>query len=169
MTPEERQLIGGLFEKLREAAAGQERDAEVEAFINNAIKAQPYAPYIMAQTVIVMEETVKGSIQKIEELEAKVRDLEARSAAAPQQPASGGFLSGGLGRPVFGGAAAAGAAIGGASGMPGRSGVPSTSGISVPPPPEFIIARSKNVLSAVMDNPLTRHVGEQDTRDNPGI
>ncbi len=134
MTPEERQLLGGLFDRIRVAAQGQEqRDVEAEAFINNAIKAQPYAPYLMAQTVIVQEETMKGAVQKIEELEAKVRELEARSPV----PQSGGFL-GAIGRSVFGSGDAA-RQPGPPPATPGpwtRSGVPSTSGINVPPPPQ---------------------------------
>ncbi len=133
MTPEERQLLGGLFDRVREAGQNQQRDAEAEAFINNAVKAQPYAPYLLAQTVIVQEETMKGAVQKIEELEAKVRDLESRPA---QQPAPAGFL-GGLGRSMFGGGESprANPAMGVTPGAMTRSGVPSTSGINVPPPP----------------------------------
>jgi hypothetical protein len=144
MTPEERQLLGGLFDRIRDASQGQHRDAEAEAYINNAVKAQPYAPYLLAQTVIVQEETMKGVIAKIEELEAKVRELEARTTAPSPQPAhSGGFL-GGFGRSVFGAGEAARqpapagspSALGAMGVGPGRSsGVPSTSGISVPPPP----------------------------------
>ena len=78
------------------------RDGEAEAFINNAVKAQPYAPYLLAQTVIVQEETLKGAAQKIEELETRLREAEAR-AAAPAAQAGGGFL-GGFGRSIFGGA-----------------------------------------------------------------
>ncbi len=147
MTPEERQLLGGLFDRIRDAAQGQQRDVEAEAFINNAIKAQPYAPYLLAQTVIVQEETMKGAVEKIEELEAKVRELEARSAAPTQQPQQDGGFLGGIGRSMFGGgepprpAPGPGAPAAGMGGMgmgmaAGRSsGVPSTSGISVPPPP----------------------------------
>ncbi len=136
MTPEERQLLGGLFDRIREAAQGQQqRDVEAEAFINNAIKAQPYAPYLMAQTVIIQEETMKGAVQKIEELEAKVRELEAR-AAAPQPAQSGGFL-GGIGRSVFGSGEPPRQPAPQAAASPwARSGVPSTSGINVPPPPQ---------------------------------
>lgn len=142
MTPEERQLLGGLFDRIRDAAQGQQRDAEAEAFINNAVRAQPYAPYLMAQAVIVQEETLKGAAEKIEQLEARVRELEA-AARAPEQaaPASSGFL-GGFGRSIFGGeqprpAQAAGGSPGALGLGPARSasGVPSTSGISVPPRP----------------------------------
>lgn len=147
MTPEERQLLGGLFERVREAAQGQQRDAEAEAFINNAVKAQPYAPYLLAQTVLVQEDAMKGAAQRIEELEAQVRELEARAAAPAPQQAAGGFL-GGIGRSIFGGnepprpvapppggmQGGMGVGMAAAPGM-SRSGVPSTSGINVPPPP----------------------------------
>ena len=133
MTPEERQLLGGLFDRVRDNAGSVQRDAEAEAFINNAVKAQPYASYMLAQAVIVQEETLKGAVAKIEELEAKVQELEARATAPAPQPAAGGFL-GGIGRSVFGNPAPQPAPAPGAMGM-ARSGVPSTSGINVPLPP----------------------------------
>ncbi len=96
MTPEERQLLAGLFDRIR-GAAGSPRDREAEAFINEAVRQQPYAPYLLTQTVIVQEEGLKAAAAKIEELEAKVRDLEAQPAAG-----SGSFL-GGIGKSLFGG------------------------------------------------------------------
>ena len=49
MTPDERQLIDSLFDRLR-GFAGTERDGEAEAYINQLIRQAPYAPYLMAQT-----------------------------------------------------------------------------------------------------------------------
>lgn len=95
MIPEERQLLAGLFERTR-AAATAPRDHEAEAFIADAVRAQPYVPYVLSQTVIVMEQTLTGASQRIEQLEAQVRELEAR-AAAPAA-GSGSFLGG-----LFGG------------------------------------------------------------------
>ena len=95
MSPEERQLLAGLFERVRSASAGP-RDQEAETFINEQIKAQPAAPYLLAQTVIVQDQALQAANQRLQQLEAQVRDLEAR---AQQKPASGGFLGG-----LFGGA-----------------------------------------------------------------
>ncbi len=90
MSPEERQLLAGLFERTKSAAAAP-RDQEAEAFINEQIKAQPAAPYLLAQTVIVQEQALQGANARIEELEARVKEQESKGA--------GGFLGG-----LFGGA-----------------------------------------------------------------
>jgi hypothetical protein len=97
MTPEERQLLTGLFDRVR-AAEGTPRDREAEAFIADAVGAQPHAPYLLAQTVIVQEHALRAANDRLQQLEAQVRDLQ--SAAAPSQ-GSCSFL-GGLGKSLFG-------------------------------------------------------------------
>ena len=99
MTPEERQLLAGLFDRTR-AASSQPRDREAEALIADAVREQPYAPYLLAQTVIVQEQALHASSDRLQQLEAQIRDLQ-QQAAAPQ---GGSFLSG-LGG-LFGGAPA---------------------------------------------------------------
>lgn len=91
MTPEERNLLTELFERVR-SSAGNRRDPDAEAFIADNVRAQPYAPYLLAQAVIVQEEALKNAAAKIEQLE---RDLE--EARASQ--GGGGFLGS-----IFGGA-----------------------------------------------------------------
>jgi uncharacterized protein len=98
MSPEERQLLVGLFERTRSAAASP-RDQEAEAFINDQVKVQPAAPYLLTQTVIVQEHALQGANQRIQQLEAQVKELEAKA-----QNGAGSFL-GGL---LVGGAAAPG-------------------------------------------------------------
>ena len=95
MTPQERQVLADLFERIRSAAAAP-RDAEAEAFIAEAVRAQPYAPYLLAQTALVQQHALDAAAQRIQELEAK--------AAQPAQES--GFL-GNLGRSLFGGQPAA--------------------------------------------------------------
>lgn len=90
MTPQERQVLADLFERIRSAAANP-RDAEAEAFIAEQVRAQPYAPYLLAQTALVQQHALDAAAQRIQELETK---------AAPAQEA--GFL-GNLGRSLFGG------------------------------------------------------------------
>jgi hypothetical protein len=92
MTPQERQMLQGLFDRLREASS-QQREAEAERFIADQVRNQPYAPYYMAQAVLVQEQALEGAQQRIAELEARVQELE---AGAGQRPAasSGSFLGG---------------------------------------------------------------------------
>ena len=89
MNSEERDVISGIFQRL-EQAQSQPRDAEAERFIAEKIRAQPYAPYAMAQLIYVQEEAIKSLNQQLEQ---------ARSQAAPAQSSGGGgFLSS-----IFGG------------------------------------------------------------------
>lgn len=95
MTPRERQLLADLFERVRATAVGA-RDPEAEAFIAEAVRAQPYAPYVLAQTTLVQQQALEAAAQRIAELESR--------AAAPPQETS--FL-GNLGKTLFGGASPA--------------------------------------------------------------
>jgi hypothetical protein len=83
MTPEERQLLSALFDRMRDAAA-QPRDREAEEFIAGAVRQQPYAPYLLAQTVLVQDEALRAAAARIQELE---------QGSAPRQDQSS-FLPG---------------------------------------------------------------------------
>ncbi len=98
MSPEERQLLVDLFQRTN-AAASQPRDRDAEAFIAEAVRLQPFAPYLLAQTVIVQEQALRAAGERIQQLEAQNRELQAH--AQPQQQGQGSFL-GGLGS-LFGG------------------------------------------------------------------
>src|SRR3984893_11915900 len=119
MSPEERQLLTGLFDRIR-GAANAPRDQEADALIQDATKAQPYAPYFLAQTVVVQDQALRAANDRLQELEGKVKDLEGQAANAPR---SGGFL-GGLGS-LFGG---------GPSAPPPRAPAPPPSRWNQPPP-----------------------------------
>jgi uncharacterized protein len=80
MQPEERDLIAGLFSRLNGFEA-QPRDPEADRLIAQSISAQPGAPYLLVQTVLVQEQALKAAQARIAELEAK--------AAAPAP----GFLA----------------------------------------------------------------------------
>ncbi|MDB5572741.1 MAG: putative periplasmic ligand-binding sensor protein [Hyphomicrobiales bacterium] len=95
MTPQERDLLAGLFDRIRTASAGP-RDPEAEAFIAEAVRAAPAAPYLLSQTVIVQEEALKAAAARIEELQAKTQELEKAAGASTS------FL-GGIGKSMFGG------------------------------------------------------------------
>jgi len=96
MSPEERQMLADLFERIRANGAAT-RDPQAEAFINDAVRQQPYAPYILAQTVLVQQQALEAAAHRVSELEAQTR------ASPPAQETS--FL-GSLGRSLFGGGAA---------------------------------------------------------------
>ena len=93
MTPEERQLLSGLFDRIH-AGANQPRDREAETFIADGVRSQPYAPYLLAQTVIVQEQALKAAAERLEQLEAQVK----QGAAQPE----GGSFLGSIGKSIFG-------------------------------------------------------------------
>ena len=99
MTPEERQMLGGLFQRVN-AAAATPRDGEAEAFINDAVRASPHAPYVLSQTVLVQQQALEAAANRISELEAAARQ------GAGQSQEHGSFL-GNLGKTIFGGGAPA--------------------------------------------------------------
>jgi len=125
MSPEERQLLTGLFDRIR-GAASTPRDAEAEALIQDATKAQPYAPYYLAQTVLVQDQALRAANDRLQELEGKVKDLESQAASGPRP---GGFLSG-LGS-LFGGSGPSSAPRAG-MGMPPPGSAP-RAGMGMPP------------------------------------
>lgn len=99
MTPEERRLIDGLFDRMRTYGA-PEKDRDAEAAISQAVRAMPDAPYMLVQSVLAQEYALQEAGKRIEDLEAQVRALNEQA----QRPAagSGGFLGGllGGGRPA---------------------------------------------------------------------
>jgi uncharacterized protein len=99
MTPEERQLITGLFDRMRNLGT-VEKDRDAETLINDRVRATPDAPYMLVQSVLVQEQALQQAEARIRQLEEQMRDLEAGEARAP---ASGGSFLGGLfggGRPA---------------------------------------------------------------------
>jgi len=99
MTPEERQLITGLFDRMRGYPLA-EKDGEAEALINQQVASLRDAPYMLVQSVLVQEHALQQGDARIKDLEEQVRQLE--SEARPQQPAGSGSFLGGLfgGRPA---------------------------------------------------------------------
>jgi hypothetical protein len=92
MSPEERQLLSALFDRVKTAAATP-RDRDAEALIDDATRAQPYAAYYLAQAVIVQEKGLEAAANHIKELEERVRQLEAGGSERGQAQQGGGFLS----------------------------------------------------------------------------
>ncbi len=82
MTPQERQLIDDLFDRLAKVENAP-RDPDAQAAIADGLRRAPNAVYALVQTVLVQDEALKHA-------EAHIRELEER--AQPQQQQSGGFL-----------------------------------------------------------------------------
>ena len=90
MTPQERDLITALLARLK-AQGTQPKDAEAEALIRQGMQAQPDAPYLLVQTVLIQDMALNAAQSRIAELERQ--RAEAKTAPAPQeQPTS--FLGG---------------------------------------------------------------------------
>src|SRR5262245_12219311 len=85
MTPQERQLIVDLFERLA-ALENQPRDAEAEQAIRDGLAKAPHAIYPLVQSVLVQDEALKAADAHIQELEAALQG----GPGGPQQPK--GFL-----------------------------------------------------------------------------
>ena len=81
MTPQERQLIDDLFNRLTKLENAP-RDAEAMSAIMQGLRNAPNAVYALVQTALVQDEALKRADMRIQELEA---------AAGPQNQ-SGGFL-----------------------------------------------------------------------------
>ncbi len=88
MNPQERQVIDGIFDRLKNVAT-QPRDPEAERYIGELVQKQPYATYALAQSVYVQEQALLNQQQQIEQLQAEVAELRAR----PQQQASAAAAS----------------------------------------------------------------------------
>ena len=81
MTPQERQLIDGLFDKLAGLEQTQ-RDADANAAITAGLRRAPNAAYALVQTVLLQDEALKRANDRILELES----------LGQNQPQGGGFL-----------------------------------------------------------------------------
>jgi hypothetical protein len=67
MTPQERELINGLFDRLSRLE-GQPRDPEAERAISEGLRRAPNAIYPLVQTVLVQDEALKAANAHIEAL-----------------------------------------------------------------------------------------------------
>ena len=82
MTPQERQLVDDLFDRLSKLE-GTPRDPDAAAAIAEGLRSAPNAVYALVQTVLLQDEALKRANSRIQELEA---------GAAGEQRQSGGFL-----------------------------------------------------------------------------
>jgi hypothetical protein len=81
MTPQERQLVDELFDKLARLESAP-RDRDAERAIADGLARAPNAVYALVQTALVQDEALKRA-------DARIRELSGEDEGAP---ASGGFL-----------------------------------------------------------------------------
>jgi hypothetical protein len=82
MTPQERQMVADLFDRLA-SLEGTPRDPDAERVIREGLGHAPNAVYALVQSVLVQDEALKRANARIEELE---------HAAGGQPAQGGGFL-----------------------------------------------------------------------------
>ena len=82
MTPQERQLVDDLFDRLSKVESAP-RDPDAVAVINEGLRKAPNAVYALVQTVLLQDEALKRANARIQEMEAH---------GGPEQQQSGGFL-----------------------------------------------------------------------------
>lgn len=82
MTPQERQLVDDLFDRLSKLENAP-RDPDAIAAISDGLRKAPGAVYALVQTTLLQDEALKRAHNRIQELEA---------AHAPEPAQSGGFL-----------------------------------------------------------------------------
>ena len=82
MTPQERQLIDDLFDRLSKLE-NSPRDSEAMSAIMQGLRNAPNAVYALVQTALVQDEALKRANDRIEQLE---------SGRTSEQTQSGGFL-----------------------------------------------------------------------------
>ena len=85
MTPEERNLVIELFDRLATLEDAQ-RDPEAERLIRDGLRQAPNAAYALVQTVLVQDEALKRA-------DARIRELESGSSAEAAPPETS-FLGG---------------------------------------------------------------------------
>jgi uncharacterized protein len=131
MTPQERQMVADLFDRLASLEGGQ-RDPDAERAIREGLAHAPNAVYALVQTVLLQEEALKRANTRIEELERAVNP-------GPAQTQSGGFLD--SMRSVFAGQSRGSVPSvrtgGQGSGGQGSSGAWGASPPPPPPPPGY--------------------------------
>jgi hypothetical protein len=95
VTPEERQLISDLFDRMRSFGVPV-KDREAEALINQSVRSSPDAPYILVQSALVQEQALELAHSRIQDLEENLRALEEKQGRAAS--GAGSFLGGIFGR-----------------------------------------------------------------------
>ena len=85
MTPQERQLINELFQRLA-SLENNPRDPDAEAMIREGLRRAPNAVYSLVQTVLVQDEALKAANNRIQDYEQQFGGPAAGGAAAARLP-----------------------------------------------------------------------------------
>src|ERR1700693_5660937 len=97
MTPQEQELIDELFDRLAKLE-NSPRDPAAERVIADGLRRAPHAVYALVQTALVMDEALKRSNARIEELQAQIgseehqpqgRFLDSLPGPVPRRPRPG--------------------------------------------------------------------------------
>jgi hypothetical protein len=98
LTPEERQAINDLFDRMRENGS-PDKDPEAESLINQLMRRTPDGAYLLVQSVLIQEARIADCEAYMDEQEDRIKQLEAqlRGGDTSSRPRSGGFLGGGAG------------------------------------------------------------------------
>jgi uncharacterized protein len=84
MTPEERNLVIDLFDRLARLEEAP-RDREAERLIQDGLRQAPNATYALVQTALIQDEALKRA-------DTRIRELEAQLGGGAEPPRQGGFL-----------------------------------------------------------------------------
>jgi uncharacterized protein len=84
MTPEERNLVTDLFDRLARLEDSP-RDREAERLIQDGLRQAPNATYALVQTALIQDEALKRA-------DGRIRELEAQLGTGAEPPRQGGFL-----------------------------------------------------------------------------
>ncbi len=87
MTPQERELLSNLFDRLRQCE-GNPKEPDAAALIADAVARQPDAPYFMAQLLLVQDQALSAAQARIRTLEQAAET----AGKAAQQTAVPSFL-----------------------------------------------------------------------------
>ena len=98
MNQQERDIIAGLFDRLK-SAESQQRDPEVDAFIKERLVQQPGAVYALLQSMYVSDQALNDLSRQNEAMQGQLRAMQGQIDQLHQQlqrqpePQQGGFLS----------------------------------------------------------------------------
>ena len=96
--PDERTLLSDFFRDLGQARGGY-RDPEAEHMINDALRAEPGAAYVLVQHAILADQALRAAQARIAELERQASASSSFLGARQGPPQTAVPPSGGYGQP----------------------------------------------------------------------